>query len=191
MKIYINLLNLTKYIFNLGTFLQFRRWEWVSSMETKICPKGSIRRTKEDCPTVTHTKRYIHFISTHWKASSWLDCICRGAIIIKSTKIPVRSVLDFCQGSVKYLHCCRWSRKWSRTLCGGELAKHRHPVFRGHCTNETYSGWSCCQRENEADLHLSPNDGSWSNKVFRHIHSISKISRHYRIGMLIFNSLTL
>lgn len=55
-----NLLKLTIF-FNLGTFLQFRRWEWVSSMETKICPKGSISRTKEDCPTVTHTKRYIHF----------------------------------------------------------------------------------------------------------------------------------
>ena len=58
------LLNQTECLFTVGAFLQCRRWEWVSGTEAEISPKGSIRGTKEDWPTVAHTDRYAHFNCT-------------------------------------------------------------------------------------------------------------------------------
>lgn len=69
----------------------------------------------------------------------------------------------------------------------GKLSNHWKPVLRGYRTDEALSWWSNCQGEDEADLHISPKDASWPSQVFWNIHCISKIPRHTRNGMWIFD----
>ena len=99
-----------------------------------------------------------------WRMIIWPVCWC---VRNHSKHLNLGQISAwFCQQSVKCLQCHRRSRRWSGTLCGGKLAKHRHTVFRGYCTDEAYSRWSSWQGEDEADLHLSPKDGSWPSEFF-------------------------
>lgn len=95
-----NLLPKTECLFTLGAFLQCTRWEWVSGMETEICPKGSIRGTKEDRQTVPHTKKYVYFNCT--LTESLVHDIClendymRGLLVCKKSFKALKFGSDQC-----------------------------------------------------------------------------------------------